>query len=101
GVQTCALPICQADAGEVDGGIAAHGFSSGLGGHVQIWDVVLARVTRVQGRRVGPLSFSPPIMRMMRRPASSPSARKFMSTLVSGGRDASAMMVQLSKPTRA
>src|SRR5688500_647494 len=56
------------------------------------------RTTKEQGRRHTPRTRLPPIMSSRRSPASRPSARRFMSTLVKGGRAASAITSQLSKP---
>ena len=57
--------------------------------------------TREQGIRRTPASLRPAIISRSRALASRPSASRFMSTLVSGGRRPSAMTSQLSKPTTA
>ncbi len=59
----------------------------------------IRRTTSEQGRRWTPLTRLPAIMSISRSPASRPSAFRFMSMLVSGGRAASVMTSQLSKPT--
>ena len=58
-----------------------------------------ARTTSEHGRRLTPLSLFPAIISSRLSPASRPSAFRFMSTLVSCGRAASAITSQLSKPT--
>ena len=61
-----------------------------------------ARTTSEQGRRRTPASRAAGNHLQQRaRPASLPSAPRFMSTLVSGGRVASVITSQLSKPTTA
>src|SRR5208282_1186148 len=59
------------------------------------------RTTREHGSRRTPASFPPAIISRRAAPASRPSASRFMSTLVSGGRVASVITSQLSKPTTA
>ena len=59
------------------------------------------RTTSEHGRRATPPTGAPSIISSSLSPASRPSARRFMSTLDSGGRAASAITSQLSKPTMA
>src|ERR1700722_5715947 len=60
-----------------------------------------SRMTREHGNRRTPFSARPPIISMSDAPASRPKASRFMSMLVSGGRAASVITPQLSKPTTA
>src|ERR1700733_13094216 len=60
-----------------------------------------SRMTSEQGNRRTPLSAQPPIISMSDAPASRPKASRFISTLVSAGRAASAITPQLSNPTTA